>query len=274
MGAAASKSAKFACGARELFAFYRRGAVVDLPRREADVSRWRDRVLVAVHGVVTAYALGLVAARALGSWRTAVVTLVFVVLGHLAVDVVNGLVHFALDNYFRRDTPILGVVVGNFLDHHRDPAAISRIHFARNVSALVALSLPVMAALVVVRPSSLVGVALSSFGALFFAETAFSLEAHKYAHIDERSLPAAVRWLQRRGWLVSHDVHRAHHRSGHASHYASVTGRSNRWLTAAFHRRLERALHGLTRRIVGAGVEPRSWRDAAVRSAALDGERA
>jgi hypothetical protein len=52
-----------------------------------------------------------------------------------------------------------------------------------------------------------------------------------------------------------------------------VTGKANRLLTSARLRRIERAIHDLTRWLTGVGVEPRSWRDPAVRAAAFPGAR-
>ena len=151
------------------------------------------------------------------------------------------------------------------------PALITRIQFARNVAPLVALSLPVLLSLACIAPvQSIPGVAASSLLGVFFAETGFSMEAHKYAHISQQALPRALQWLQRRGWLMSSAVHAKHHarRPGYEADYAAVTGKSNRYLTGAVFRRLERGIYQVTRQLIGTGIEPRSWRDPAVRQAA------
>ena len=257
---------------RDLVAFYRNGATVAPPQRELDRSHCYHRALVLGHVAACVWVGALILDAATSTVPRALTAAGFAYLGHKTVDPVNGLVHFTLDNYFSVTTPIVGGVVDGFLDHHERPATISRIQFARNVGALVALSLPFLALLVLLRPmETIAGLATSSFVGTFFAESGFSMEAHKYAHISRRKLPAALRWLQRHQWLVSHELHRGHHlrRPGHEADYAAVTGQSNRYLTSVRLRRVERAIHRLTRWLTGVGVEPRSWRDPAVRTAAF-----
>jgi hypothetical protein len=255
-----------------LIRFYRRGATAAPPRRELDRSHWYHRALVLWHVVASVWVGAIILEGAVRSLPMALTAAAFAYLGHKTVDPVNGLVHFTFDNYFRRTTPIVGGVVDGFLNHHDWPAAIARIQFARNVGPIVALSLPALAALILLHPTgTITGLAASSFLGAFFAETGFCMEAHKYAHIRAGALPPAIRWLQRRGWLVPHEVHRRHHarRPGHEADYAAVTGKANRYLTSTVCRTMERAIHELTRRLTGVGVEPRSWCDPAVRQAAF-----
>lgn len=261
----------FTAHVRDLFEFYRSGATAGPPQRAADTSRWYHRVLVALHLLACAWIAELIVVDALASVPYAVLTVAGIWLGHKAVDPVNGLVHFTIDNYFSPTAPLVGSAVKGFLGHHEQPAQITRIVFAKNVAVLVCVSLPVLVTLIALQPArSLPAAAITSLLATFFAETGFSMEAHKYAHMAERQLPAALRWLQRRQWLVPATVHAKHHarRPGHEADYASVTGRSNRYLTSSVFRRIERSVYELTRRLWGSGVEPRSWHDPAVRRAA------
>jgi len=270
-GTARSRTS-FAGQVLELIEFYRRGATVSPPQRELDRSHWYHRALVLWHLVASVWVATIVLTGAGRSLPFAVTTVAFAYLGLKAVDPVNGLVHFAFDNYFSRATPVVGGVVDGFLDHHDNPTTITRIQFARNVGPIVALSLPALASLLLIHPTDTIsGLAISSFLGTFFAATGFCMEAHKYAHIRPGALPPALRWLQRRGWLVPREVHRRHHvrQPGHEADYAAVTGESNRYLTSTVFRRMERAIYELTRRFMGVGVAPRSWCDPAVRAAAF-----
>jgi hypothetical protein len=254
---------------KELFDFYCRGAAVAPPRRELDTSHWHHRALVAWHVAASACVGKLILDGAVVSLPRALTAAVFVYLGHKVVDPVHGLVHFAIDNYFSRTTPIIGGVVDGFLNHHDEPATITRIQLARNVAPIVLLSLPALASLILIRPvGTIFGLAASSFLGTFFAETGFAMEAHKYAHIGRETLPPALKWLQRREWLVPPEVHAKHHarRPGYEADYAAVTGRANRYLTCTVLRRTERTIYELTKQLTGVGVEPRSWRDPAVRN--------
>jgi hypothetical protein len=262
----------FASQTQQLFGFYRRGAAIAPPRRECDQSQWYHRALVVWHVVASACVAKLLLAGAVVSLPHAVTVAAFVCLGHKAVDPVHGLVHFAIDNYFSRTTPIIGGVVDGFLNHHDEPATITRIQFATNVAPIVALSLPVLATLILIQPvGTIAGLAASSFLGAFFSETGFAMEAHKYAHMSQETLPPVLKWLQRRQWLVPPEAHAKHHarRPGHEADYAAVTGKANRYLTCAVFRSAERTIYGLTKQLTGVGVEPRSWRDSAVRKIAL-----
>ena len=156
-----------------------------------------------------------------------------------------------------------------FLNHHDEPAAISRIQFARNVAPLVTVSLPILAVLISIQPmATLAGLAAMSFLGTFFIETGFAMEAHKYAHISQEKLPRMLRWLQRRQWLIAPELHAKHHacKPRFDAEYAAVTGRSNSYLTHAVFRKAERIIYGLTELLTGKGVEPRSWGEPAVRN--------
>jgi len=262
----------FAGHTKELVEFYRNGAAVAPPHRQGDQSYWYHRALVVAHVVASAWVGKLILASAFTSLPLALTAAAFVCLGHKATDPAHGLVHFTIDNYFSRTTPMIGGVVDGFLDHHDRPAVISRIQCARNVASLVMLSLPVHAALILSCPAeTIAGISALSFLGVFFAEVGFSMEAHKYAHISRRSLPTAITWLQDREWLVPSAVHWKHHarRPGYEADYAAITGKANRYLTSERFRRIERAIYDLTLRLTGAGVEARSWRDPAVRKAAV-----
>jgi len=76
-------------------------------------------------------------------------------------------------------------------------------------------------------------------------------QIHQWAHMP--SPPALVRWLQRRGIVLSRDEHARHHAEPYVINYCIATGWCNRLLTAiGFFPALERAITRIT------GWQPRT----------------
>ena len=68
-----------------------------------------------------------------------------------------------------------------------------------------------------------------------------SNQLHRWAHVERA--PAAARWLQHRGWIVSPEAHALHHRGPHDRAYCVTTGWMNPLLDGlGVFRTLERAL--------------------------------
>jgi hypothetical protein len=65
--------------------------------------------------------------------------------------------------------------------------------------------------------------------------------------------PAPVRWLQRRGLILTGDDHARHHQEPYVANYCIATGWCNRWLSAMnFFPACERLITQLS------GLEPRA----------------
>jgi len=76
-------------------------------------------------------------------------------------------------------------------------------------------------------------------------------QVHQWAHMP--SPPAFVRWLQRRGIILSREQHGRHHAEPYVINYCIATGWCNRVLTSTrFFPALERAITFVT------GWEPRT----------------
>ena len=165
--------------------------------------------------------------------------------GVCAADLATGATHWCFDRFFDETTPGLGpAFVQPFRAHHLDPTAIVR-HGFLEVSGNNALALsPLLWGCLPSAPAF--GTGLASTAWLTFAlagiATAFiSNQAHRWAHAE--SAPRAVRWLQRRGLLLSPEAHAQHHQGAHDRAYCVATG----WMNAlvdglGLFRALERAL--------------------------------
>lgn len=173
----------------------------------------------------------------------------------LAADLLTGFVHWWEDAYAREEWPVLGPLVAapNLL-HHRDPRAMTRQSWWRNVDVTVGLGAAVLAAAGCAHQ-------LSWQLALVVALAAFTNLLHRWAHQSAAENGPFITWLQGTGLFQSRAHHALHHRWPRESHYCALTNWVNPFLERArFWARLERliaATTGLQRR-----VEPRPGRAA------------
>ncbi len=163
---------------------------------------------------------------------------------YLAADFVAGAVHWFCDTFFEEDTPFLGpALIQGFREHHRDPAGITRHTFLEvnggNCLAVVPfLALALWRGGPAAEPLSLfLHGFLAAFALAIFATNQF----HRWAHAE--SVPAAVRWLQKSGLILSPARHAVHHSGPHDQGYCVTTGWLNPLLDRSrFFLRLERAV--------------------------------
>jgi len=157
-------------------------------------------------------------------------------------------VHWACDSYGDEATPWVGPgLVRWFREHHRAPAAMLRRDAldvngqAACVAAalLAALALPPAHDLLASRP------AVHAFLVGLVGVSALGNQLHQWAH--DPAPPRPVRWLQRRGLVLSRRSHARHHRPPHDRAYCTATGWMNAPLDAlGFWRGLERAVSTTT----------------------------
>ena len=168
-----------------------------------------------------------------------------VLAGVCAADLLTGATHWLLDTFFEDTTPLIGAaLVRPFREHHADPGAIARRGFleasgynALAVSPLLWSTLPLAPRFGHELVETLgLGFAFPAL-VISFASNAF----HRWAHAS--SAPRAVRWLQRRGWILSPEAHAVHHAGSHDRAYCVATGWMNRVVDGlGVFRALERAL--------------------------------
>jgi hypothetical protein len=168
--------------------------------------------------------------------------------GLVCADFATGTVHWVCDRFFREDTPILGaLLIRPFRDHHLDPEAMTR-HGLLELHGNSCI--PVIVALAAARllPGEAQGVLRLGFDLWLGAFVAASMatnQFHMWAHAA--SVPSGVRWLQRRGLVLSPERHARHHCGEFDRSYCMTSG----WLNPLLDRvdlfgRLERRIRSVS----------------------------
>lgn len=162
-------------------------------------------------------------------------------------DLLSGVVHFVADNCGTPDTPVFGpILIAPFREHHTSPSKMLEHGFlernANNALATVPL-------LVWIPWTSLASPLL-----LFCAASSVQLsgwilvtnEVHARCH--EAPKNGVIKWLQRRGILLSPAQHALHHnaaraaRAARAANQATSTAHFHYCITSGFCDRLARSL--------------------------------
>ncbi|MGH9860131.1 MAG: fatty acid desaturase CarF family protein, partial [Candidatus Acidiferrales bacterium] len=150
-------------------------------------------------------------------------------LGLLLADFLSGCAHWFCDRFFEEDTPVLGpLLIAPFREHHRDPLAMTHHGFLElNGNNALALT-PLLAWVWIAAPATLGAVSLFAHALLLSTSLALlaTNQIHRWAH--DANGPRAVRWLQRRGWILSPQHHQRHHQPPHQRSYCITGG----WLNA------------------------------------------
>ncbi|HEX2464700.1 MAG TPA: fatty acid desaturase CarF family protein [Thermoanaerobaculia bacterium] len=186
--------------------------------------------LTAVKGAAVAFSCVLIFRLA---WRVGAVTVidgwywpvaVAIVLGYASADFVSGSVHWFCDTFFSPQTPLVGPVIFRFRNLMMPPLAW-----------LWWSDLPATG-----RPWALFG---SSFLLALSCGVGATNMLHKWAH--DPAPPAAARWLQRRGLILSPERHWVHHQD-HSRGFCVTSGWMNRLLDPIrFFPRLERCMRSM-----------------------------
>lgn len=173
-----------------------------------------------------AHALALAAADA----RIVLLLVPALLLALASADLLSGVVHYLLDCKGSPATPVFGVFIRPFREHHVDPAEMTRHDFVHTNGHTAMAIVPLLALLWLARPREpQVGPAL-----LFVFLVALLLclgltnQLHKWAHAAHVPLP--VRWLQAMRVVLPRHGHALHHAS-HRDHFCITTGWNNDWLS-------------------------------------------
>lgn len=188
----------------------------------SDLSRGLERgALIGAPALV----LMLVVMRAGAPEPLDLVTLLLVVLGIFAADLVSGLVHWAADTWGSKDWPLIGErLIEPFRVHHVNPRDICRRDMVDLNGDIAILSLPLL-----VWASSLPmaeSFRTVEFVAAFVAFTLPTNLIHRWAHAG-RDAPWVARQLQRSGLILSPRSHHPHHRPPFDRDYCIVNGWCN-----------------------------------------------
>lgn len=172
-------------------------------------------------------------ARAAESWTDFALLAIAVPAGLLLADFLSGCAHWFCDRFFQDDTPVLGpLLIAPFREHHRDPLAMTRHGFLElNGNSALALT-PLLAWVWIAAPATLAAKSLFAHALLLSSTLALlaTNQIHRWAH--DAQAPPTVRWLQRRGWILSPQHHQRHHQPPHQRSYCITGG----WLNAPLER--------------------------------------
>lgn len=135
-----------------------------------------------------------------------------------AADLLVGAVHWWEDAYASPEWPVIGPLVAepNLL-HHRDPRAMTRQSWWRNVDLTVILGAAVLGVAALLHH-------LTWPLALVVTLAAFTNLVHRFAHQTAEENGRLITWLQTHGVLQSRAQHAVHHRWPRESHYCALTG--------------------------------------------------
>ena len=170
---------------------------------------------VALLGAAVAWFALLVQGVSLAPWTWAAVTAgAGAALGAwLLADLISGVVHLAADELGDERTPLVGRnVIAPFREHHVHPTAMTE-HGVMETNGDSALAvLPILLAGVWLAPSTPTVATFALHVGLLSFSVAILLtnQIHQWSHA--RHAPCTVRWLQRRGLVLSPAHHAQHHR--------------------------------------------------------------
>jgi plasmanylethanolamine desaturase len=175
-----------------------------------------------------------------------------IVCGMVVADITSGLVHWTADTWGSETMPILGRrFVRPFRVHHVNPDDFLRRSFLdTNGDVAMIVSFFLVGAFFI--PLTTTWGQIVSIGVVAFCVAGLPTnQVHQWAHM--RRPPRCVRWLQRRGLILSRAAHERHHHAPYAMNYCIATGWCNGLLTyLSFFRRMETLITWLT------GLRPRA----------------
>jgi ubiquitin-conjugating enzyme E2 variant len=170
------------------------------------------------------------------------------ILGVVAADFGSGMIHWFADTWGHETMPILGRrLLRPFRVHHLNPDDFLRRDFIDCNGDVALLQIPILALALFLMDRVSWGGALGTFCMGLCGVGMFTNQFHQWAH--QRSPAPIIRWLQRRGVVLSPAQHRLHHRQPHQQAYCITTGWCNTPLEKiGFFSRLERLITRFTGR--------------------------
>lgn len=160
--------------------------------------------------------------------------------GILTADFVSGVAHWALDTWGSTATPIFGILIRSFREHHVDQTAITRHDFIETNGDTTLPVNPVLFAMCFV-PVNESTVGFHTFLVTLSMFVVMTNQCHKWAH-EMRPHPWAKAAMNL-GLILTPQNHRVHHKGDHDKSYCITTGWMNPFLDRIdFWRKLERVI--------------------------------
>ena len=173
------------------------------------------------------------AAAAAAGWTFFPVIALAAPVGWLLSDLLSGLLHWAFYLWGSVNTPLIGsALIRPFREHHVDPQAMTRHDFIETHGSSCLGALPFLAASSLVPLDTLAGFFVQALLLSIALGALATNQCHKWAHMDEASTPAAVRWAQRWRIVLPRRHHQLHHTPPFDSHFCVSSGWFNAPLNA------------------------------------------
>lgn len=127
----------------------------------------------------------------------------------------TGILHFTFDNYFTTNTPIIGVVVHEFREHHTDPGRIARRDTLQAIEHAVIPTIFINLLLLFVKNPFIIQI-LIGFG--FFG--IITNIVHRYNHLKPGTkMPLFIEWAQKLKLIQNNQEHNIHHTAPHTTSF-------------------------------------------------------
>lgn len=180
-------------------------------------------------------------------WTVAALAVPSIFGAILLADLASGIAHWGLDTWGSTATPIFGLLIRSFREHHVDQTAMTKHDFVETNGDNAMATIPMLAiiALMPISCSGITSVSFHFFVITFSLFIAFTNEFHKWSH-QHRPSPIA-KFCMRNNITLTPKNHRVHHTGDHDNSYCITTGWLNPSLDRVdFWRKLENVISSLT----------------------------
>jgi ubiquitin-conjugating enzyme E2 variant len=150
-----------------------------------------------------------------------------------AIDLLSGLLHFALDSWGSAHTPFIGqAFIRPFREHHVKPREIAEHDFVELNGSSCLACLPILGMAVAMPVTSTLWMSLQAFLLFISLGACATNQCHMWAHTDAKSAPRVVRWAQRHRLVLSPAHHQLHHTAPFNAYFCMANGWLNKPLNA------------------------------------------
>lgn len=150
------------------------------------------------------------------------------IIAQVFVDFVSGVMHWAADTWGKFETPIFGPsLIRAFRMHHIDPQDIVKHSFVETCANSSYPAPFVIATAYFTNSGTFISQTYNwmiIFGVILGILTN---QCHKWAHMVHTKPPAIIVFLQKAGFIISHEKHHKHHQGDFDSDYCIINGWMN-----------------------------------------------